>query len=389
MPQHGVNREALSLSVPATIWMAIAGNANDRAQWSGTAAHLIESAGSEGLAFDGLVLDRPGERLRRAWNLMRLLRTGKVGGFQYSSLFLDRLWRGQPLAGRTIMSCYQVLPDRVIDAPDLARWYYVDGTLTQLWASADYTPRPLPPSVVEETLVRERRGYHAAAGVICHSRWAADSVVADYGVSPERVHVVVPGANLEPDSYGRWHGQPRPPTPGGPLRLVFVGMGGMRKGLDRLIEAMPIARAGGATLTLTVIGCPPDALPAPLAATAGVEWLGQIDKRRDADRFVAAVAGAEVGCLLSRAEFGGMAQREYAALGLAAIGPAVDGAPEHAGPGALLVAADATPADIAALLVDLARRGDAYHRLRDAAWAARDEASWANAARRLHAIVNG
>ncbi|HEU0044291.1 glycosyltransferase family 4 protein [Sphingomonas sp.] len=376
-------------AVGPTVWMSAAGDATDRAVWSGITAHLIEGARAAGLPFDGLVLGRPGERLRKAWNIMSLATTGRFGGFQYSPLFLNRMWQGQALGGRTVASCYQVLPDWVIDAPDVTRWFYIDGTLTQLWASADYTARPLPPRRAKAALERERRGYHSATGVICHSHWAARSVITDYGVPEDRVHVVVPGANVEPGSYARWSARPRAPTPTGPLRLVFVGMGGMRKGLDRLLEALPLARAAGAELTLSVIGCPQASMPAQLAATPGVEWLGLVDKRRDADRFIDLVAGSEVGCLLSRSEFGGMAQREFAALALAGLGPDVDGAPEHAGPGALLVGPDATPADIARLLGELARRGDTYHRLRDTAWANRHTATWAHAARQLYATLAG
>ena len=89
------------------------------------------------------------------------------------------------------------------------------------------------------------------------------------------------------------------------------------------------ARRDGGKATLRVIGCSPNALPADLRDVDGVEWAGFVDKSKDSARYLHLVAECNIGCLLSRAEAGGIALREYHALGLAVIGPNTGGATEH------------------------------------------------------------
>jgi glycosyltransferase involved in cell wall biosynthesis len=105
------------------------------------------------------------------------------------------------------------------------------------------------------------------------------------------------------------------------------------------------------------------------------------------------VSSADVGCLLSRAEAGGMVLREYHALGLVVMGTTVGGAPEHMFPDVgRAFAPAALPADIAAWLVDLVRRPSELARLRERAWACRERATWDVSVRRWQAFwppVNG
>lgn len=74
-----------------------------------------------------------------------------------------------------------------------------------------------------------RRSYQAAAGVVTWSSWAERSVIADYAVPPERVHVVRPGVALPARPSRRSHS--------GPVRLLFVGTHFARKGGPHLLTA--------------------------------------------------------------------------------------------------------------------------------------------------------
>jgi len=337
----------------------------------------------------GLSLDRPGEVRRRLWNLGRLVLSGKVGGFQYSSAFLEPLWQRHRarLRGHDVINCYQVYPDSVLGDAAIAKWFYIDATMTQVFD--DQYSAKLPPAIKAKAIAREAKGYAVARGIVCHSHWAARSVCEDYGIDPAKVHVVVPGANLPVAKTREFLAREAAAAPheSGPLRLAFVGRYWDRKGLDRLLAAIRIAQARGGTFALRVIGCEREGLPADLQDVPGVEWCGSIEKRAEAERFLETVHWAEMGCLLSRHEFGGMVQREFAALGLVALGPDVCGAPDHAGPGALLVGPEETPEAIAAHLLEMAKRGEAYHRLRAAAYARREEALWSSAMARVAAIV--
>ena len=172
------------------------------------------------------------------------------------------------------------------------------------------------------------------------------------------------------------------------MRLVFVGADWRRKGLDRLLRALAIATHRGARISLRVLGCARESLPAALRDVPGVEWAGFVDKRRAGDLFLSLVADADMGCLLSRAEAGGIAYREYHALGLGVIGTAVGGSPEHMIPeGAVMLAADASDDAVADVLVTLARDPERREALRRASWERRHSALYDETARRIGAVM--
>lgn len=375
--------------------LAAVGDVNDVSVWSGTPYHLLQAAHAAGVLDRGLALEpiERGRQVRRyAWNLASVLRGRGKGGYQFSEPCLARLWQPQQaaLAGARVLNCFQLYPRTVLDDPGIESWYYIDQTMPH-YLEGYGLAADISAATRGDILRREREGYAKATGIVCHSRWAADCVIAEAGIAPEKVHVVVPGANLDPDDYAAWAAQHRPRVPAAdePLKLVFVGKAPLRKGLDRLIRALVLARRAGADCTLRVIGCGPEALPPALRAAEGVEWRGFIHKRRDARAYLDAVADCDVGCLLSRAEAGGMCLREFHALGLAVIAPDVGGSPDHAlADAAHLVGPAASDADIAALLQRLAADRGEVARLRERSWAARHDVLWPAAVARLAAILD-
>src|SRR6266545_3357076 len=74
--------------------------------------------------------------------------------------------------------------------------------------------------------------FQSAALVQAWSRWAKDSAIDDYGVSPDRVVVNPPGVDLE--FWRPNHGGPRPEHQ--PIRILFVGGDFARKGGHVLLE---------------------------------------------------------------------------------------------------------------------------------------------------------
>ncbi len=77
-----------------------------------------------------------------------------------------------------------------------------------------------------------QRALSAAHAIITFSRWAANSVVDDYGIPQERVTVIRPGVDLH--RFRPRSGARRP----GPPRVLFVGADFARKGGNDLLEAM-------------------------------------------------------------------------------------------------------------------------------------------------------
>jgi len=350
--------------------------------WSGIPFHFLEAARRAGLIDVGLPLDVKGrawQARRISWNLGQALRFERPGGFQYSVGFLERLWRPflPRLAGGIAINCFQLYPPSMVADPAIEKWFFLDQTLLQLFDHYGVR-KQVGTRIAAQALAREKEGYGRAAGVIVNSRWAADSVVRDYQIDPAKVHVVLPGANLDPVAYGRWeatHQHVR--AAGRPLRLVFVGKDWQRKGLDRLLRGLRKARAASSQVTLRVIGCARASLPPDLAAVDGVEWYGFVDKRTELRRFFDAVSECDMGCLLSRAEAGGISLREYHALGLAVLGTEAGGAPEHAlAEASILVPIDAGEDRIAGILASIENDHPRLERMRQAAWTNRRSFLW-------------
>ena len=377
------------------LYVAAVGDAGDPLTWSGIPFHLTETGRAAGFVTAGLPLGAEGRlwRARRiAWNLGRLGSGDRRGGFQYSPMFLERLWQAAKtdLSGARVLNCFQLFAPSMVDNESIEKWFFIDLTLTQLF---DYyrLRAQVGRRIAADAVAREREGYQRAAGIVVMSHFAAQSVHRDYGVPQERIHVVVPGANLDPEMYRRWEasaGAARAVAHEA-LRLVIVSTDWKRKGLDRLLRALALARRDGLRATLRVVGNTPQDLPPELAAQPGVEWLGRINKSTDAARFLDAVADADVGCILARYEAGGSVLREYHALGLAALATDAGGMPDFMFPEAsVTVPAEASDQEIAERLVALGNEPERLERLRKAAWERRHEATWEHTVRRLRDIVD-
>lgn len=377
-------------------FVAAVGDSNRSETWSGIPYHLLCWGRELGALDEGLELSTHDGRWRRQrlfWNLWRVMTGERPGGFQFSEAFLERLWRpvAPQIRGGIVFNLFQLYPLSVIDDTSVERWFFLDQTLTQLfehYGVGDSVGR----EIARQALTLEKRGYQAAQGIVMHSNWAKRSVVKDYGIPEDKVWVVLPGANIEPALYREWvnDGGPRPHDPRRPLRLVFVGKEWQRKGLDRLLEALPLAAKRGFRGTLRVIGCREESVPPSMRGTPGVEWVGFVDRRWEARRFLELVATSDLGCLLSVAEAGGISQREFHALGLAVLGTDAGGAPEHRVSGASFeVPSRATPLEVADLLCDIEGDVEQRRRVWQNAASARESALWSATIAQLQRIAHG
>ena len=368
------------------VLVAAVGDPNSPVTWSGTPFHLLRAGQRSGLIDVGMASKVGGgiwAARRTIWNATQVLRGSRWGGYQYSPQFLEALWHPllRQAKGNIVVNCFQLFPPSVIQDRSIEKWFFIDQTLRQLFDY--YALRSTIGREIARTAVEmEAQGYANCAGVIAHSGWAARSVIEDYGIRSNRVFVAVPGANLDADAYASWEQSVAVKrlsrkTTNAPLRLVFVGKHPVRKGLDRLLRALQIARSRGSICELSVIGCRQSDLPPSLRNVAGVAWLGFIDKRSDAPRFLSVVANHDVGCLLSRAEAGGIGLREYHALGLAALAPDTGGSPEHAlAGGSLLVKPEEDDNAIADRICELDDNRTLLARMKGLAWSHRKEFLW-------------
>ncbi|MDP8929006.1 MAG: glycosyltransferase family 4 protein [Actinomycetota bacterium] len=357
--------------------------------FSGTPYYFLKAAIKGGILDAPVPLPRDGIdfHLRRIlWNVTRPLTFDHRGGYQYVPARRNRQWAGvrRALGGTCLLSAWQLFPRFVVDDDSIEKWFFIDQTLSQLYD--EYKERDIiGRRIAHCALVEERQGYKAATGIIVHSRWAADSVIDDYGIDPGKVYVVTQAANIDDAAYSAWEAQEQvrrlatrtANRPDRPLRLVFAGLDGRRKGLDRLLRGLVIARRDGSRATLRVIGCTPKQMPPELRSLAGVEWYGSIDKRKEGDRFLRLLGECDVGVLLSRVEAGGCGLSEYQATGLAVLGTNAGGAAEQILPGnGLTVDTGAAPVEIAHILLRLEREPELLHGMRQSAWRQRRAATW-------------
>jgi glycosyltransferase involved in cell wall biosynthesis len=203
---------------------------------------------------------------------------------------------------------------------------YQDSTLVQ--ARASY-PWPYLGKITDRDAVRfanrQRAAYRAAVACCCTSRWAADSVVADYGIPPDRVHVV---------GIGRNHEVPAPPgrdwsTP----RFLFVGLDWARKNGAMTVGAFAQVRRRHPDARLDVVGGHP-----PLDAP-GVTGHGRLSLGDPGDRERLAELYREATCFVmpSLHEPSAISYAEAAGAGLPSIGTTNGGSATIIGPGGILV----------------------------------------------------
>ena len=131
---------------------------------------------------------------------------------------------------------------------------------------------------------RERAAYHAAGNIICMCEWAADSVINDYGISSEKVHVVVGGANLEEELLDNKKNLycPKEPSDSIPLFIGFLGKDWKRKGGEFAFEVVKNLNSRGIWSVLRVIGTKKKHIP----DSKFVKYLGFIDKKKDLNKLV-------------------------------------------------------------------------------------------------------
>ena len=338
--------------------LTVVGDPNDINTWSNIPYFFLQAGKQQGFLDGGLPLQPEHLRFQRwAWNLWMLLRTGSYGGFQYSEFFLNRLFDQVAVDSEhdEFISHFPLLPPKPAKHGYQVS-YYIDATLKQNFD--DYgVASNVSPAMQEQAVEQERRNYHHANRVVTMSNWAADSVIHDYGVPNERVHVVPGGANLHEDKL--------PSTLGTtasrdlqPLRLGFIGKNWERKGLPFLLRVAEVLEQRGTEVEVVAIG--PEESEVPSHRLLSTE--GFIDKAADLPRFVEAVQSFHFGCLFSSIEAFGISNVECLRLGIPVLASNVGGIPDTIPDGCgVLFDTDAAPSNVADRLESFVQKPSTYH----------------------------
>lgn len=342
--------------------------------------HFFLKAGlKNGLLHSGVVLRPEDLRTRRfVWNALRPLTLDRPGGWTYSRRYARTAWLRREVAGELdeYISHYQLLPPRPAVREPIT--YYIDATMRQWFEDYGYR---IGRRVRSDALAREREAYLSSRYVVGMSGWCAEDVVSSYGVPPEKVRAILPGANLDEDSLPaaeEWDGNLSP------LRLGLVGIDWERKGGPILLDAASILQRMGHEVEVVVLGPDPSRVPAHPALRA----LGYVHKGREFQRFVEILRSFHFGCLLSRVEASGFSTLEYLRLGIPIITTAVGGIVDPKGAG-LRFPLEADGEQVAEALVEVVREPDGYATMRKAA--ARDGMAyrWERSANEMLSLLDG
>jgi glycosyltransferase involved in cell wall biosynthesis len=358
--------------------LTLVGDPNDINTWSNTSYFFLKAAKAKGFIHRGLSLQpQKLKRDRVLWNFASLLLRGEKGGYQYSDRFLNQLFRQVSLASDStieFISHFPLLPPR----PWQTRWianYYIDATLKQNFDDYGIATK-VGSKIRENSLIREQENYHQAKRVICMSHWAAKSVIDDYQVSPDKVHVIPAGANLDESHLPQSHELQNQEIPAlEPLKLGFIGKNWQRKGLPFLLEIAEILHERGIAVEVLVIGPKSEDLP----AHSLMKPLGFINKHTHLTEFVEAIQQFHFGCLFSTVEAFGISNRECLRLGIPVLGSRAGGIPDTMPEGLGFLFELGTPASaIANFLESFITNPEKYQILRTKAIDRATEVTWKN-----------
>jgi glycosyltransferase involved in cell wall biosynthesis len=187
-------------------------------------------------------VERRSLRLAFRENKPKLLPSRELAAVR-SAILARRLRRRQPI-DRVIQfgSEYRLPADTDYVTLD-------DATIVQLWRSYPYEwMQVVAESNLRRMIARQREIFRKARACCVLNRWAAQSIVEDYGVPPSQVHVVGTGPNRTIAAGERDWATPR---------FLFVGKDFRRKNGERVLEAFARVREREPRATLDVVGAHP------------------------------------------------------------------------------------------------------------------------------------
>jgi hypothetical protein len=305
---------------PPRIAIAFQGDATDPRSWSGAPAGLWQ--GLDALDVERLAIDArfPGyaklaHRLGMSWaqaaaNPLFASGAGFAAG--------RAAGREQVDAAIAIGTGF-ALPARVRTVT------FEDMTVAQAMRTGDPAYNSLSERAKRRWRARQRRAYSRGVACCAASHWAADSIVEDYGVPRERVHVVGLGCKM-PFAEN-------PPRDWSTPHFVFAGFEWERKGGPAVLAAFAKLRERNPVATLDLVG------GHPRVELAGVTGHGPMPlDLPDAQRRYAAILDRATCMVMPSAyEPFGIAYADAGARGVPSIGTTVGGAADAIGDGGVLV----------------------------------------------------
>jgi glycosyltransferase involved in cell wall biosynthesis len=242
--------------------------------WSGTPAGLTAGFGSLGVEIVPVAYRLPIGAKQGVAMLSRLAgRRGTVAHrspiqIRVRSAALARaLSKAAPVDGVLAMGTEMYNLGHVVSAGVPAATYD-DGTLAQIARYPESEVRRLgyPEEEIQRWTAQQAASLRSATACCVSTSWAARSVIADYGIASEHVHVV--GMGHRPRQGDRVEKDWSAP------KFLFVGLDWGRKNGEAVLKAFAMLREECPTATLDIVGAHP---PIEMAGVIGHGALSRDD----------------------------------------------------------------------------------------------------------------
>ena len=324
-----------------TIGVLFPGDPTARPTWSGTPIGIVHGLEELGLEVRGINVDAP-QPISLGVSLI-------AGGVMAASIARARL-RPTPRVLRTVGSRSPAVATMMsgVASRRLEGFAPLDGliqigtgysvtttvpivtfedmTLVQAREAGSAAWRAMPARAVAARVARQRDAYQRARACCVTTHWAAASIISNYGIPREKVHVVGVGRNFEPggEAVGRdWN----------PPRFLFVGREWERKNGPRVLAAFARLRAEVPDARLDVVGAHP---PLRVDGVVG-HGLLRLDDTADRTRLAELFASATCFVMPSLHEPSALAYVEASAWGIPSIATSKGGSAELVGEGGIVV----------------------------------------------------
>lgn len=324
---------------------------------------------------------------RRIWNLKQLALGRGVGGYQYSGAFLSGMESQvpRPLYKGLIISFNQVFPRiQTVRSHGGEMICYIDATIKDLADNPSYGIT-ISPWILSRALDQERNNYSGARYVVTRSSWIIPTLTDFYNVDRKKIIHILPGANIT--LAPGWENPAQTGRPGVDRDLVlgFVGKDWRRKGLPFLLRVRDELSRRGLRAVVKIIGNS----DRELVKAPGALVTGFIDKHREMDTFVNAIATCDFGCLFSASEALGISTLEFLRVGVPVAGFC------HQGLRDTLMKGASFRFDPAVSVSDVADRFEGYigneslqHEMKEKALGYANEVTWEACVKRFGELLN-
>jgi glycosyltransferase involved in cell wall biosynthesis len=272
------------------------GNPRSERSFSGVPKHLFGV-----LAQRNLIVASLSTRQLRWWDLFNnAVDLSKIRKYGRPGINYRWLWRRktvQKLSARfqkklnnftNFNTVLQIGTHIFVCKPGVEHYCFTDMTVAQAARAGQFLGPKFLPIQISEAIEVQKDIFNNCKAIFVSCHWVKDSIVQDYSVTPQKVHVVGEGASVSSKSNSVYCKRLR-------HNIIFIGRDWHRKGGPLLLDAFFKIKKEIRDATLTIVGCTPRVID------SSIKVLGPLDKTNEEENriFQEALSNASVLCVPS------------------------------------------------------------------------------------------